>query len=98
VVRVLINAIVTQHKYKIGNQNPGAVSTSFGGATGSEGTGFVSGGGPKIVAQNMRNKEVLGALRSITGKDFDYDLGAWNTWYESQKPPAPRINSRRDEE
>jgi len=98
VVRALINSLVTQHKSKIGNQNPGAVSTSFGGATGSKGTGFVSGGGPKIVVQNMRNKEVLGALRSITGKDFDYDLGAWNAWYESQKPPAPRINSRRDEE
>ncbi|OUT68691.1 MAG: hypothetical protein CBB70_05595 [Planctomycetaceae bacterium TMED10] len=98
VVRHLIRALVTQHKFKIGKENPGAVSTSFGGAAGSKGTGFVSGGGPKIVAQNMRNKEVLGALRSITGKDFDYDMGAWNTWYESQKPPEPKINSRRDED
>ena len=98
VTRPLIRALVTQHKFKIGNDNPGSVSTSFGGVGGSKGTGFVSGGGPKIVAQNMRNKEVLGALRSITGKDFDYDLGAWNTWYESQKPPAPKINSRRDED
>ena len=97
VVRALINALVTQHKFKLGSQNPGAVSTSFGGPVGNKGTGFASGGGPKIVAQNMRNKEVLGALRSITGKDFDYDLGAWNNWYESQKPPAPKINSRRDE-
>ncbi len=98
VTRPLIRALVTQHKFKIGNDNPGSVSTSFGGVGGSKGTGFVSGGGPKIVAQNMRNKEVLGALRSITGKDFDYDLGAWNTWYESQKPPTPKINSRRDED
>ncbi|MDG2207546.1 MAG: HEAT repeat domain-containing protein, partial [Pirellulales bacterium] len=97
VVRVLINALVTQHKYKVGNQNPGGVSTSFGGAVGSKGTGFVSGGGPKIVAQNARNREVLAALRSITGKDFDYDMGAWTNWYESQKPPAPKINSRRDD-
>ena len=98
VVRPLIQSLVTQHKFKIGNENPGAVSTSFGGSVGGKGTGFVSGGGPKIVAQNMRNKEVLGALRSITGKDFDYDVAAWNRWYESQKPPAPRINSRRDED
>ncbi len=98
VVRPLIQSLVTQHKFKIGKENPGAVSTSFGGAVGGKGTGFVTGGGPKIVAQNMRNKEVLGALRSITGKDFDYDMAAWNRWYESQKPPAPRINSRRDED
>jgi len=49
------------------------------------------------VAQNARNREVLAALRSITGKDFDYDMGAWTNWYESQKPPAPKINSRRDD-
>ncbi|MEC8336738.1 MAG: hypothetical protein VXZ84_01195 [Planctomycetota bacterium] len=98
VVRPLIQALVTQHKFKIGKDNPGAVSTSFGGPVGGKGTGFVTGGGPKIVAQNMRNKEVLGALRSITGKDFDYNLTAWNTWYESQKPPAPKINSRRDDD
>jgi len=97
VVRILINALVTQHKFKVGNQSPGAVSTSFGGAVGSKGTGFVSGGGPKIVAQNARNREVLAALRKITGKDFDYDMGAWTNWYESQKPPAPKINSRRDD-
>ena len=97
VVRVLINALVTNHKYKVGSQNPGAVSTSFGGAVGAKGTGFVSGGGPKIVVRNVRNKEVLAALRSITGKDFDFDFGAWNMWYESQRPPDPKINSRRDD-
>jgi hypothetical protein len=97
VVNPLIDALITTHKYKLGNQNPGAVSTSFGGVVGSQGNSFSSGGGSKIVFRRHRNEAVLSALRELTGKDFDYDQSAWKSWQASQQPPAPKINSRRDE-
>ena len=37
------------------------------------------------VSQVVAHPEVLDSLRRLTGQDFGYDLGAWRTWYWSQK-------------
>lgn len=97
VIDPLVDALITTHKQKIGGENPGAISTSFGGVAGTQSSGFSSGGGPKIVIRTCRNEQVLKALCELTGKDFDYDQAAWRAWNAIQKPPPPKINSRRDD-
>jgi hypothetical protein len=96
-VQPLIDALVTEHKFKIGRGNPGQTTTSFGGPVGgSGGTSFGTGGGPKVVKRLIRNEEVLAALQEMTGKDFHFDQRAWHAWHKTQKPDAPKINTRRD--
>ena len=73
------------------------MSMSFGrSSTGSQGTGFGTGGTPKIITASLRNEDVLQALTELTDKDFDYDVDAWRYWYKSQKPKTPQFNTRRD--
>lgn len=96
-VQPLIDALVTEHKFKTGQGNPGQTTTTFGGPVGGRGgTSFGTGGGPKVVRRLIRNQEVLVSLKELTGKDFHFDQAAWRAWYKTQKPEAPKINTRRD--
>ena len=98
VIGPLIDALITEHRSKEGGSSPGAVSTSFGGVVGGpQSSSFSSGGAAKIVIRRYQNKQVNQALYEITGKDFHFDQSAWRGWYASQKPEAPKINSRRDD-
>jgi hypothetical protein len=93
----LIDALVTQHKFKLGRGSPGQTTTTFGRGTGSnKGTSFGT-GTPKVVKRWLQNQEVHAALASLTGKDFAYDVKAWREWYKHQRPAPPRINTRRDD-
>ncbi len=95
-VQPLIDHLITKHTIKLGNANPGAMTTSFGGGPNGQGASFGTGGSPKVVTRYARNDAVLDALVELTGKDFDYDVNAWKAWYATQRPAAPRINVRRD--
>jgi len=88
----LIDALVTVHKFKVGNANPGQMSTTFG----SGGGGLAMGGGPKILLQPMQNPDVLDALTAITGQSgLGFDVPAWRTWYAGQRKPQA-VDVRRD--
>lgn len=81
----LIEALVTEHKFVVpgsGGGGPGSISTTFG----SGGGGMSVGGGPKVSRQFIRNPECLDALVLLTGgANFQYDVGAWKSWYAGQK-------------
>jgi hypothetical protein len=86
-VSALIDHVVTEHKYKIpkaGGDN--STSASFGGRSGSAGSGGMTvGGGPTIERKLISNQDVLNALTAITGQDFGFDKQAWRKWYASQR-------------
>ncbi len=91
----LIDALVTRHTFRLGSQNPGAMSMSFP-------TGGTSGGGgismnpqPKVIRKQMRNSAVLEALVGLTGQNFSYDQRAWESWHASQRR-RDRVDARRD--
>jgi hypothetical protein len=82
----LIHALVTTHRVKIpkpGGDN--AMNNTFSKGPGGGGMNFGVGGGPKFEERHVQHKDVLDALIAMTGKDFGFDVGAWNDWYASQK-------------
>lgn len=85
-IKPLIEALVTEHKYLIkGSGGSGSISASFG----SGGSGLSMGGGPKYRKELHRNQECLDALVLLTGgANFQFDLGAWKTWYNAQNRRA----------
>lgn len=100
-VAPLIDALVTQHKYKqtIGNPN-GGMSFTFGGPSGGSGggfsgTGMSAGGKSQIIAVHKANPQVLEALVALTGQNFYYEVPAWKAWFAAQKAPES-LNARRD--
>ncbi|MGA2031477.1 MAG: HEAT repeat domain-containing protein [Thermoguttaceae bacterium] len=105
-VPALIQALVTRHKQKIGNGNPGQMTTTFptggagkpgSGAVGGPGMGMGMGGGPKIVSFPVPNQSVLDALVTLTGQNFNFDGQAWRTWYGLQKKSQTLdLDARRD--
>jgi hypothetical protein len=88
----LIDALVTVHKFKIGNANPGQMSTTFG----SGGGGLSVGSQPKILRQQMQNPDVLDALVALTGQAaLGFNVRLWRDWYDAQRNhEAPDV--RRD--
>jgi hypothetical protein len=92
----LIDALVTVHKIRNPNYNPGQMSSTFGSGPGGGGIGMGMGSGPKFFIQSVRNPEVLDALVALTGQAaLGFDIPAWRAWYAAQKPhPTPDI--RRD--
>jgi hypothetical protein len=95
----LIDALVTMHKRKVvPGGNPNQISTSFG-TGGPTGPGGFSFGQPKerIVNEKIPNQDVLTALVTITGQNFNYDQKSWKYWYAAQKKPAS-LDARRDDE
>ena len=100
-VSALIDALVTEHKVKVGGGNPGSVGVGFGrSSSGDAGlNSFSAGGRAKIVTIASENREVLDALVSLTDPanySFQYDEVAWRQWYSSQSTPG-EIDLRRFE-
>lgn len=88
----LIDALVTEHKFVIGN---GPQGDTYG--MSSDGTFAMGGGGPRPIKRNLRNPEVRSALvRLAGGVSFDFDAEAWRAWLGSQKK-MQTADLRRDE-
>jgi hypothetical protein len=82
----LIDALVTSHKFKVGQGSPGSISTSFStGGPGAGSGGLSIGGGPKIYTRQIPNQAVLDALVALTGRNFNFDERAWKAWFAGQK-------------
>ncbi len=87
-VSPLIDALVTEHKYKVQSRPAGQTSSTFGmgpgGSPGPMGMSF-GGGGPKVVTEYLQNRAVLEALTSLTGVNYGFDVRAWRSWYTLQR-------------
>ena len=97
-VRPLIDALVTTHKFKIvkGSGNPNQQSYSFGGSSSGGVPGFGFGSPrPKIIKRRIANREVLEALLSLTGENFQYNVTAWKGWYASRRGRSA-VDARRN--
>ena len=100
-VSALIDALVTEHKVKVGNRNPGSIGVGFGNSrAGNAGiNSFSAGGRPRIVTIQNENQEVLDALVSLTDAanyGFQFDELVWRKWYSRNSTPS-EINLRRIE-
>lgn len=106
-VPALVDALVTVHKRKVQQGNPGALGGSFARPDkngnlppappgGSLGGGLSVGSKTIIVNEHMRNPAVHDALVQLARVNFDYDVSAWRAWLAAQKKPES-ITSRRDE-
>jgi hypothetical protein len=91
----LIEALITQHTYRIagGNPNQHAYAMSPDG-----GQAFNFGGSrPQVVSQAVQNPEVLSALVSLSGGvSFEYDQTQWRRWLAAQARQHV-IDLRRDQ-
>ncbi|MGD9723276.1 MAG: HEAT repeat domain-containing protein [Pirellulales bacterium] len=97
-VAPLIDALVTEHTFKIQKGQPGQTSATFGqGPGGTGGGGFTFGGSSEeTIKQTFQNRDVLGALVELTGTSFNYDIRAWKQWYAAERRPAS-LDARRDD-
>jgi len=78
----LIEALVTNHKIKISDANPDQQAYTF--SKDSSAFSF-GGGGPQVVAQDVRNPAVLNSLITLSGgPSFDYDQEQWRRWLAAQ--------------
>ncbi len=93
-VSSLIDVLITVHKTKLPGNQPGQIGASFGQGPGGGGMGLSAGGGPKVIYQPVNNRAVLDALVALTGVNFDFDVGAWKSWYAGQKK-RDTIDARR---
>ena len=88
--RPLIDALVTTHKSKAGQDNPGQLSTSFGGGANGGGIGFGAGSRAKVVEEQVRNREALDALLLLSGGvNFEYNKAKWREWLALRDTPRP---------
>ena len=94
-IHPLIEALVTEHKFKVttGTQS-GQTSATF---SPNGGGGLAFGGkGPKIIKQAIQNRQVLSALIVLTeGSNFEYNVDSWKAWYASNQR-TQTFNARRD--
>ena len=74
----LKDVVVTKHVVATGN-DPGRTSASF--SPDGSLNSFGVGGGPSKRVVEVQNREVLSALRELTGVDFGYDPDKWKQWY-----------------
>ncbi len=90
-LKPLVEALITTHKYQIGNDSGGdTYSANLG--TGQHSFG---GGGPKIIKKDLRNPSVLNALTQLTGVNYLYDQEQWRDWLASRQIIAD-VDLRRD--
>jgi len=88
----LIEALVTQHKYKVTSGKPGEIGIGFGPGS----SGLSVGSRTRIVWITKKNQAVLDALVSLTGGvNFGFDAAAWRRWYAQRNKQAPP-DARRD--
>ena len=92
-VSPLIDALTTEHKYKVETGNPGGINAGMVNGSG----GFSMGGdGPKIITKALDNPAVLQALTKLTGEhNLEYDESAWRSWFVNQQERA-LSSARRD--
>ena len=92
-VSPLIDALTTEHKYKVQTGNPGGINAGMVNGSG----GFSMGGdGPKIITKALDNPAVLQALTKLTGEhNLEYDESAWRSWFVNQQERA-LSSARRD--
>ncbi len=92
----LIDALVTVHKFKVQTgPPPGSTSATFDKNGGGGGGLSVGGSPPKIISQDMQNRDVHDALAILTGQEFSYDVVQWKRWLAAQKKPDT-LGVRRD--
>ena len=77
----LVEALQTTHTIAPG-QDPDRINSTFG--SGGSGGNTFNFGGKKPVKKQFDNREVLTALRRITGKELGYDKQIWKDWYSSE--------------
>ncbi len=74
----LKDVVVTKHVVATGS-DPGRTSASF--SPDGSLNSFGVGGGPSKKIVEIQNRDVLAALRELTGVDFGYDMEKWKQWY-----------------
>ncbi|MEM6330454.1 MAG: HEAT repeat domain-containing protein [Planctomycetota bacterium] len=87
----LVDALVTKHRYQIGEDTGGGQRFSVGGG----GINEFGGGGPKIITKKLQNPQVLSALIELTGVNYGYDQAKWRAWLAT-KDAGEVIDLRRD--
>ncbi len=90
-LRPLVEALVTVHKTRTGNDS-GGDTYSLNTGTGQHSFG---GGGPKIIQRDLQNPRVLNALVQLTGVNFLYDELRWREWLASREVIVS-VDLRRD--
>jgi hypothetical protein len=91
----LIEAVTTKHRFQVQTGGgPGAINTGF---SSTGGNALQAGGGPKLIEQEIANRQVLQALTALTpdGVNFAYDRQSWKDWY-ARRQFEPGVNLRRD--
>ncbi len=96
-VKPLVNSLVTQHQTVESAGNPNQISTAFGSGAGQTGSGFSTGSRPKVVNHVVENREVLDALATLTGVNFQFDQQAWLAWLIRESTKDIPVNLRRGE-
>lgn len=87
----LIDALVTTHRWRIGNES-GGDTYSMNTGTGTFGFG---GGGPQDVQKDFQNPRVLAALVYLTGENYLYNKSQWRAWLASLQVEQA-VDLRRD--
>ncbi len=91
-IEPLIDALVTTHQWRVGNDS-GGDQYSVNSGSGTFGFG---GGGAKDVKKDLPNPKVLSALVALTNVNYQYNKAAWREWLASQQVEAA-VDLRRDE-
>lgn len=94
----LIDALVTTHKFQVGEGSSGEINASLSSSNNGSGGGGMSfgGGGPKIEKRDLKNYNVRRALLKLSGgQDFGFDKKAWRRWHVNRRMQE-QINARRD--
>jgi hypothetical protein len=93
-INPLIDALITKHRFKVGDGDPNQHAYAFSPDSGAFSFG---GGGPQIVTQALRNPDVLSALVTLSdGQSFDYDQRQWRRWLAAQSK-LHAVDVRRDQ-
>ena len=74
------------------------MSSTFSSGPGGTGGGNFSFGQqqPQVIKREYQNPEVLRALATLSGVNFDYDVQAWKNWYTSRRK-STTFDTRRDD-
>jgi hypothetical protein len=90
----LIDALVTTHKQTVRVGKPGQIGSTFGTGGGSPG-GLSVGSKTVVLTHRVANRAVLEALIALSGgKNFNFDIAAWKSWYAAQQRGA-QLDARR---
>jgi len=93
-INPLIDALITKHRFKVGDGDPNQHAYAFSPDSGAFSFG---GGGPQIVTQALRNPDALSALVTLSdGQSFDYDQRQWRRWLAAQSK-LHAVDVRRDQ-